>query len=126
MRGDVYDLFATFDYPDAGAHLPRRPVTTVAQQALFMLNSELAGRQAEALAKRLISEVTSEDAARLARAYELLYACPPTPMEIERDLAYLAAAPVGAGVAAEDARRLAAWTSLCRVLLAANEFVYLN
>jgi hypothetical protein len=126
VRGDVYDLFATFDYPDAGAHLPRRAVTTVPQQALFMLNSELAGRQAEVLAKRLVSETTTDDAARLARAYELLYARPPTAAEMERDLSYLSTAPVAVSSGDGDVRRLAAWTSLCRVLLAANEFVYVN
>jgi hypothetical protein len=123
VRGGVYEMFTTFDYADAGVHLPRRPVTTVPQQALFMLNSELAGRQAELLAKRLLGESGADDGARLGRAYELLYGRPPTGEEASRDLAYVAAAPVGGE---GDAKRLAAWTSLCRILLAANEFVYVN
>ena len=124
VRSGLYEMFGIFDYVDAGVHLPRRPVTTVPQQALFMLNSELAGRQAEALAKRLMAEVSDDESARIGRAYELLYARPPTAEETSRGLAYLAAAPVAAPD--ENAKRVAAWTSLCRVLFAANEFVYVN
>ena len=125
VRSRMYDLFTIFDYVDAGVHTPVRSVTTVPQQALFMLNSELVAKEADLLAKRLLAMDVKGDAGRMRRAYELLYARPPAAAESGRAMAYIASYS-GDQKVGGDVRRLAAWTSLCRVLLAANEFVYVN
>ena len=47
-----YPFFEVFDRPDTNASCPRRPVTTIAPQALSLLNSTLAQQSAAALATR--------------------------------------------------------------------------
>jgi hypothetical protein len=47
-----YPFFEVFDRPDTNASCPRRPVTTIAPQALSLLNSRLAHDSAGALAAR--------------------------------------------------------------------------
>jgi Protein of unknown function (DUF1553) len=70
-----YPFFEVFDRPDTNASCPRRPVTTIAPQALSLLNSSLAAESARALAARaaeLSSDPQSqaETAARLALGRE--------------------------------------------------------
>ncbi|HEV3311826.1 MAG TPA: DUF1553 domain-containing protein, partial [Chloroflexota bacterium] len=70
-----YPFFEVFDRPDTNASCPRRPVTTIAPQALSLLNSSLAAESARALALRA-TETTSDSrsqadtAARLALGRE--------------------------------------------------------
>ncbi len=123
VRSRMYDLFTIFDYVDAGVHTPIRSVTTVPQQALFMLNSELVEKEADLLATRVLTQ-EKDDAARVRRIYELLYARPPKPTETARAMAHLASFPNDTKPPPTHAP--ASWASLCRVLLAANEFVYVN
>jgi len=120
VRSRMYDLFNTFDYVDAGVHTPTRSVTTVPQQALFMLNSELVAKQAERLAQRIAVE--NNDRAKIILTYRILYSRPPTEIETSRALAHLASVPAESKASAVSA----GWKSLCRVLIAANEFVYVN
>ena len=47
-----YPFFEVFDRPDTNASCPQRPVTTIAPQALCLLNSQLAHDSARALAAR--------------------------------------------------------------------------
>jgi Protein of unknown function (DUF1553)/Protein of unknown function (DUF1549) len=66
-----YPFFEVFDRPDTNASCPRRPVTTIAPQALSLLNSGLAAESARALAARAVeltsdSRLQAETAARLA------------------------------------------------------------
>lgn len=51
-----YPMFKTFDAPDASASCGRRDVTTVAPQALTLLNSEFMLRSAQSFAARLAVE----------------------------------------------------------------------
>jgi len=52
-----YPFFEVFDRPDTNASCPRRPVTTIAPQALSLLNSRLAHDSAQALAGRAARDV---------------------------------------------------------------------
>jgi hypothetical protein len=52
LRSRVFDMFATFDFPDASAHLEKRSETVMPQQALFYMNSELVDQVADSLVSR--------------------------------------------------------------------------
>ena len=68
-RQNLDGLFRTFDFASPDASSPRRVVTTVPQQALFLMNSPFVIDQARRLAGRAeLSEGTAE--ARVARLYE--------------------------------------------------------
>lgn len=142
IRNDMYSMFATFDYTDPSISLETRPATVVAQQSLFMMNSPMVAAQAESLAARILEADLVDDEARVSLAYEICFARPADPGEIARAMGFLerieeTAGPTagidwppagGMGNAAEitiDARHHA-WRSLCKVLIASNEFIYVR
>jgi mono/diheme cytochrome c family protein len=116
-RHELDPLLRLFDFPDPNITSGERPVTTVPLQQLFVLNSEFMVRNARALAARL-AETKQDDAARIRRAFPLLYGRPVTPEELQLGLAFLHAAPAKDG--------LSHWEQYAQVLLSANEFLYVD
>ncbi len=116
-----------FDGPDTNSCTACRPSSTVPGQALWFMNGELIHEAAAGLAKRLLEQTEGVDD-RLREAYEIVLGGTPSAAETDRALAYIyryAASPAQAERAAEQ-RELAAWESYARVLLASNEFLYLD
>ncbi|MDY3561121.1 PSD1 and planctomycete cytochrome C domain-containing protein [Gemmata sp. JC673] len=126
IRSGVYDVLQTLDFPDPSVPSGQRVATTIPTQALFMLNGALADQTAEALAKAALA-VSGDDAARVCEAYQRVYGRAPTTAEVEKVQAYLQKSLDAADAKlAPDARTLRAWRGLCRVLLASNEFVFVE
>ncbi len=119
VRNNVYDFFQLLDYPDAAVPTGDRNTTTVAPQALLMMNSDFVATASQHLANRLMREIPQGDAERITRLYQLTYSREPSSQEVRmaNDLLW------DITTATEAAQ---AWTSLCHVILAANEFVYLQ
>ena len=91
-----------------------------------MLNGALTDQTAEALAKSVLA-VKGDDAARVTDAYRRVFARAPTTPESEKVLAYLKKSEAAADPQlTADRRKLLAWRGLCRVLLASNEFVFVE
>jgi hypothetical protein len=130
VRNHMYDLFELFDYADAGVSNGDRAVTTVAPQALFMMNSELVERTALDLASSLAAVGSVDDAERTRRLYDRLYGRLPTVEETARAAVFrdrFAQGIAAADPAASPAEiNLRAWQALCQTLLASNEFVYVD
>lgn len=141
IRNDMYSLFSTFDYTDPSISIESRPATVVAQQSLFMMNSPLVASQAESLAEILLAEDRSGDAQKVMKAYEICFGRLPDSTEVERAIAFVGRIedaattadsvswPPGEGAAAEPSKidaRHHAWRSLCKVLIASNEFIYVR
>jgi hypothetical protein len=78
-----------FDYSNTAQSLGDRPITTVAPQALLLLNSDFMQEQAEALAHRISREVESAPAAQVRQAYRLALGRLPTDPEQQIALDYL-------------------------------------
>ena len=91
-RHNLDGLLRLFDFPDPNITADRRPVTTVPLQQLFVLNSEFMVRQAKALAARLHENKDEDDAARIRRAFVLVYGRPARDAEIQLGLEFLKAA----------------------------------
>ena len=126
IRSAVYDVLQTFDFPDPSVPNGQRPTTTIPTQALMLLNSPLADRAAGAFAKSLLSG-GENDGDRIRRAYRRAYGRSPTTGELEKVTAYLAKSEQAADPKlSPEARRLQAWRGLCRVLMASNEFVFVE
>jgi hypothetical protein len=126
IRSAVYDVLQTLDFPDPSVTNGQRAATTIPTQSLLMLNSKLSDRTAEALAKSVLA-VNGDDAARVREAYRRVFLREPTSAEREKVLAYLKKSQDAADAKlAPEGRRLLAWRGLCRVLLASNEFVFVE
>ncbi len=118
IRSDRSTYRMLFDGADPTASIHARNESTIAPQALFMLNHPFALNTAKALAKLTEREGPTEDERKIAWLYERLFARPATPREIEIGLRLLREAASG--------DKAAAWTQYCQVLLCANEFVYID
>jgi cytochrome c553 len=128
IRNALYDMFQAFDYGDPSMVNAHRPTTTVAPQALYVMNSPFVIDLAKAWATELLSNPTASDTERISQAYQKAFARPPLPAETQRVQQYIAAyeAHLKATQPEEGKRTLLAWRSLCQILLSSNEFIYIN
>ncbi len=151
-RAALYEMFSTFDYVETGNHLERRPVTTVPNQALFLMNSDIVHEQARRLVERLVQENARRAADsdtpptelstlanldtqlelqapqhRVSELFEHLFARSASTAEVARALQFVEAVEAKLS-ALEDPRerQLQAWSALCRTLMASNEFIYVE
>jgi hypothetical protein len=130
IRSDRTGFGPLFDMADSTAQVDRRTSSTVAPQALYLMNSPFALEQTKALAKRILTEVQGTDSARIHRLYGLLYGREASPEEMKIGLDYLSHARRSrsarvAGPGAPD-MEMAAWVQYCQILLCANEFLYVD
>ncbi len=122
-RANLPALLNLFDFGDATTVTGKRPLTNVAPQALFMLNSEFLSERTRNLAEAWRKEDSLAPAARVGRAYVRILNREAKPAEVDDALTYLARYrerfPSETG-------ELEAWQSLSRVLFASNDFVYVD
>ena len=125
LRSALYEVFETFDFANPSMINGKRSTTTVAPQALFMMNSELVDRASLAVAER-VGQENAHDADRLQAAYRLVHLRPPDRDESKRSMDFLKRYEQAIAATESDSvkRRTLAWQALCRVLLSSNEFVY--
>lgn len=90
LRGLTPASLEAFDFAEQGMVTGSRNTTTVATQALYLLNDPFVRRQAVALAERLLERTDLDDAGRVELAYRLSVARAPAPHETERASKYLA------------------------------------
>jgi hypothetical protein len=125
-RSQPLTLLQAFDQPVMESNCTRRLTSTVASQALNLLNSDFVTRQAEAFAARVLRERPSEPA---AQAVLTAFGRPATEKERATLAAFVEAQTQRhlqtlPGQQGEARRR--AVTDLCHVLLSANEFAYVD
>ena len=70
IRNHLYDAFQLFDFADASVMNSNRTTTTVAPQALFMMNSDLVTDAASRVCRRGFAISTGSDEQRMRFAYE--------------------------------------------------------
>lgn len=143
-RTFIPPMFDVLDFCDTARSVERRSVSTVAPQALTLLNGEFVNRQAYHFAQRLIREAGPAPENRITYAYQLALGRPPDHEELEATLDYLRVESQNllAGEQVSPAPRSVAdhnrppepitvhiaqeWSlrQMCRVLFNLNEFVY--
>jgi len=126
VRNNVFELFGLLDFPDPAVSTGDRSTTVVASQALMMLNSDFVMQAAAGLADRLLADPGDEDH-RLDRLYMIAFGREPTDPERESDREFLSVLVKAHSrdAAGQEVQRNA-WGTLCHVVLAANEFIYLK
>jgi len=119
-RSNLPTLYTLFDFGDATSPEGKRNPTTVATQALFVMNSPLVNREAKALADGILAR-EKQSGKRVEEAYLRILDRRPDPNEIDAGLTYI-----------QSLRRkwntideAKAWQSFCHALMASNEFIYL-
>ena len=127
IRNNVYDVLQLLDFPDPAITSGDRTMTTVAPQALLMLNSDLVMQSAADFARALL-EGRGTDRERLERMYASAYGRPASADELAANTVFLDAADRSLTSAEADfsERRQQVWSILCQTILASNEFVYVQ
>ncbi|MDP7291878.1 MAG: DUF1549 and DUF1553 domain-containing protein, partial [Verrucomicrobiota bacterium] len=122
-RSRLLPLMTTFDFSDTTASCGQRDVTTVAPQALALLNNQFTHAQSEALAKRLAGHAAGT-VEQVKLAWQLAFGRNPSDGELGQAENHLHEQRQHF-----DGRNNPghlALASLCHVLLNCNEFIYVD
>ncbi len=111
MRGIDDRMFTAFDRPECGQVTPKRTVSTTPLQALNLFNGDFVLTQAEKLAERVQGKAGTDSGAQITRAFALAFGRAPSSGE----------ARAAQTLVAQDGL-----PALCRVLLNANEFAFIE
>ena len=117
-RSKLIPSLVVFDGPDGTTGVGDRPSTTVAPQALHLMNNPHVRAAAYGLAKRASADGKATDADAVALAYRIALCREPTKDELADALAFLKGHT--------GAARETALADLCQVLFCLNEFLYVE
>ena len=114
-RIDPPPMAALFDIPSANESCPKRHVSTVALQPLYMMNSQFMLKRAKAFAGRVQERAGAEMEKQIVMAFEIAFARAPEEPELRGALKFFG-----------ENRTSEKLIQFCHALLNANEFVYLE
>ena len=105
-------MLEVFDKPDTITSCARRNRSTIAPQALILMNNSFVRRQAKEFARRLEREAGTERTKQVELAFQLAYARPASAKERAMAMEFVKSEPE-------------AMVDFCQALLNSNEFVYI-
>jgi hypothetical protein len=120
FRNRLLELFEAFDFADPNLVVGRRNVSTVATQALFLMNHPFVMEQAGYAAKRTLAEEAANDGERIDHAYRRALGRLPTTREREIVLKTVGDSSLTA------TQRQAAWERVFQALFSSIDFRYVN
>ncbi len=120
-RGQLIEMLQLFNAPDAMQSIGQREASTVAPQALAMINSEAVRNWAIDLSKRSQPTPETKLTDAVTSAYEIAYSRPPSSGELSGMLDFIEKQREGRADNAETA-----FQDFCHLLLCANEFLYID
>ncbi|MBX6311890.1 MAG: PSD1 domain-containing protein [Isosphaeraceae bacterium] len=127
-------LLEVFDAPTPAPNCEQRTASTVAPQALMMLNNEFVVRESEAFAARVERSAGDEVAAQVRLAWRLALAADPSPEQVTAALEFIEQQRADFAAAAHEGKMDAevpspsrrALASFCQALLGSNAFLYVD
>lgn len=134
-----YPMFQAFDRPDLMTSCARRQNTTVAPQAMVVLNDNFVRAVARDFASSLIppraTKVATEETAVaeefelqpvVEKAFEISFARLPSNTELNASIEFIEAQSKSRSDRAEENPRFEALTDYCQSLFGLNEFIYVD
>lgn len=126
-RSQLIGSMVVFDQPEPLVSQGARPTTTVAPQALLLMNGPQVREWAEAFARRVEADrPNSETPAQINRAYLLALSRPATAKEQASAAAFLASQQASYETEKKPNPSQLALADFCQVLFGLNEFAYEN
>jgi hypothetical protein len=136
-RTAAHPTLVAFDCPDSVLTCVERGTSNTPLQALTTLNNKVFVDASRAIARRVLREINTNDAARLEHAFRLCVARPPTNAELNSLLdllgdarAYYLQHPIEADALAGNAlppetsiADTAAWVATARIVMNLDEFI---
>lgn len=115
FRNALPEFFDVFDFPETSLVVGRRDTSTVAPQALFLMNSPFVNERSKRAADSLLHEVNESTEKRVETAFRVTLGRLPT--QRERDFALLV-------VSSEESNQEQSWGELYRLLFLSLDFRY--
>jgi Protein of unknown function (DUF1553)/Protein of unknown function (DUF1549)/Planctomycete cytochrome C len=125
QRFQKHPFLALFDGPDTNASTGKRADSLLPLQALYLMNDPFVRTQAEGFARMLLGRGAEQ---RIDWARRVAWGRPANPVEIARGVEYVRRyeEELRRAGTPSDRVELEAWTSYARVILTANEFVFVD
>jgi hypothetical protein len=125
-----HPFMQAFDGPDASVSCGRRGTTTVAPQALELLNDNFIRDRATDFAKHLLEKKEASSESCIDNAFRLALSRAPTDAERQSSIAFIDRQMQRRGERdkslASDENRLRAMTDFCQAIFGLNEFIYVD
>jgi hypothetical protein len=121
FRCSLPELFEVFDFANPSMVTGRRDVSTVAPQALFMMNHPFVRTQARLTAERLLSESNPTTENRIQRAYLLILGRHATEVEVSLSQQFLKLV-----TDTTENGQVEAWSQLVQSMFSTIEFRYIR
>ncbi len=121
-RQDLPSMFRVFDFANPDQSSPKRPRTTVPQQALFLMNSAFAIEQAKAIVSLPDVAAAEDDQQRISSMYKAVLARIPSQEEMTIGQQFIASV----GSDQQKDVKLNPWEQYAQVLLLTNEFMFVD
>lgn len=125
-RSQLIPMMMVFDAPDTLQGIAVRPQTTIAPQALAVLNSPLVRGYTEAFAGRLTEGGETPVERSIALAYEIALNRAPSRSELSDAKALIESSMTEYESRGPREARLHALADFCQVLMGLNEFIYID
>jgi hypothetical protein len=119
-------MMQLFDQPEPLVSVGGRPSTTIAPQALALLNSPHVRGYAHSFAKQLLPAFEKSPAEAVKLGYLTAIARQPDEEELAASIAFLAAQEKSYAAGGKPDARQLALADFCQVLFGLNEFVYVE
>lgn len=137
IRNHLYDMFPLFDYTDASVLKGDRDTSTIAPQALFLMNSDFVINQVDLIAMRLLNASEPQSLDRhcvIDELYLQAYGRHASEAEISRAKQFLQRFQQTfkeSTTSADDrydisAAERQAWSALCQAIVSSHEFIYVR
>jgi hypothetical protein len=121
FRCSLPELFEVFDFANPSMVTGRRDVSTVAPQALFMMNHTFVSVQARLTAERLLSESQMTTTNRIEQAYLEILGRRATETELLLTQQFLKSV-----TDTSESRQVDAWTQMVQSMFSTIEFRYVR
>ena len=128
IRNNLYTLFEQFDFPDPTMPTGSRSETTVAPQALLMMNADLVIDSANQFASALITD-SGSGRQRVQLAYQRALGRAAARREETRALQFIeqiTSRALTGSTSVDPVEERKAWSLFCQSLFASNEFIYVR
>jgi Protein of unknown function (DUF1553) len=125
-RSKLIGMMVIFDAPEALVGVADRPATTIAPQALMMMNNPHVREWARGFAKRFAPTPQTPDDAAVRNAYLLALSRPPTSDELTDGIAFLKGQADLYGRAGKANARELALADFAQAVMCLNEVVFIE
>ena len=123
IRNDLPEILDVFDFADPHATTGARPQTTVAIQALYLLNDDMVMDLSKAAAQRFLKE---EASTRLNRLYETMFQRTPVESELKPFQDFINQTQTRLESDEAENPELEAWSALCHAMFSMSRFQFLD